>query len=156
MAVVAPVHHVHLMTRFRGQVLARAAVLAAVGLLTWLVPARDGGTTGMPGGPVGSVLTEVSPVAATGLILLLVVIACAWQVRRPADMGALAWVVAGGVLAAASALVVIAVVWGGGPIYAWLALGVVVTSMSVQTVAAVAGHAIAVALQRHRAHAAAG
>jgi len=148
MAVVAHIHHIQVVTRFRAQVMWRALALVAAGVLTWLLPVRDAGQAEGPGRGLGSVLTEVQPLPALGVLVLIAALAFAWQARRPADMGALAWVVAGGVLGLGSTLLVLFGVWAGGSIYGWLALGVVVTSMLLQVLAALAGHALAVLTAR--------
>jgi len=146
-------HHIHVMTRFRGQVLSRAGVLLAASALTWAMPGREG-THGVdaPARWLGSAVTEAQPVAGLLVLLALVAAGYAWQRLRPADMGALAWVVAGGVLAFVSLALVVAVGSGEGPVYWWLGVGVVVTSMTLQVLAALAGHALAVlAARRHEA-----
>ena len=154
MAIVAHGHHIHVMTRFRGQVISRAALLLLASAATWLLPAREGAHgIGTPSAWLGSALTEISPWAAAGLLLSLAVAGYVWQRVRPADMGALAWVVAGGVLAFVSLALVVLSGRGEGPVYWWLAVAVVVTSMALQVLAALAGHAIAVVqVRRARGH----
>lgn len=147
MAAIVHEHHLHLMTRFRVQVLWRVVALAAVGALTWILPAREAVMADGPGRGWGSVLTEVSAVAAVGLLVVLVGVGFAWQWWRPADMGALAWVVAGGMLAVLTAAGVV-LAGSGTTMYSWLTLGVVITSTAVQVLAVIAGHAVAVLLRR--------
>jgi len=151
MAIVAHGHEIHVMTRFRGQVLSRAAVLLAASALTWLLPARAGAHhVDLPARWLGGAVTEVRPVAAAVLLSALVATGYAWQRVRPADMGALAWVVAGGVLGFVSLALVLLVGAGEGPVYWWLGAGVVVTSMTLLVLAALAGHALAVMVARRR------
>ncbi|MCL3836803.1 hypothetical protein [Aeromicrobium duanguangcaii] len=144
-------HRIHVMTRFRGQVLSRAAVLLAVSAVTWALPAREG-THGVdaPVRWLGSALTEAQVLPALVVLLALVGVGYVWQRVRPADMGALAWVVAGGALGFVSLALVVAVGSGEGPVYWWLGVGVVVTSMTLQVLAVLAGHGLAVlAARRH-------
>ncbi|GAA3529067.1 hypothetical protein AFL01nite_01640 [Aeromicrobium flavum] len=152
MAIVAHGHEIHVMTRFRGQLLSRAAVLLAASALTWLLPERAGAQhVDAPSRWIGGAVTEVHPAAAGALLLTLVAAGFGWQRVRPADMGALAWVVAGGVLGFVSLALVLLVGSGEGPVYWWLGAGVVVTSMTLQVLAALAGHALAVAVARRSA-----
>jgi len=151
MAIVAHGHHIHVMTRFRGQVLSRAALLLLATAVTWLLPIRDGAHgVGSPAAWLGSALTETWPWAGAALLLALVAAGYGWQRVRPADMGALAWVVAGGVLGLVSLALVLLSGRGEGPVYWWLATAVVVTSMALQVLAALVGHGVAV-LQARRA-----
>ena len=157
MAIVAHGHQIHVMTRFRGQVLSRAGLLLAASAVTWLVPVRDGAHgVDTPSVWLGSALTEISPWIAAALLLALALAGYVWQRVRPADMGALAWVVAGGVLGFASLALVLLSGLGEGPVYWWLAVAVVVTSMALQVLAALAGHGVAVLQDRraqgHQAH----
>ncbi|SKB09757.1 hypothetical protein SAMN06295964_2879 [Aeromicrobium choanae] len=157
MAIVAHGHHIHVMTRFRRQVISRAALLLVASAATWLVPVRDDAHgVGAPSAWLGSALTEISAWIAVALLLSLVVAGYVWQRVRPADMGALAWVVAGGVLGFVSLALVLLSGLGEGPVYWWLATAVVVTSMALQVLAALAGHGIAVLQDRraqgHAAH----
>lgn len=150
MAIVAHGHHIHVMTRFRGQVLSRAALLLLASAATWILPVRDGAHgVDAPSRWLGSALTEISPWFAGALLLVLAAAGYAWQRVRPADMGALAWVVAGGVLGFVSLALVLLAGQGEGPVYWWLAAAVVVTSMALQVLAALAGHGLAV-LQARR------
>lgn len=142
MAIVTHTHHIHVMTRFRAQVMWRALALLAVGAVTWMLPHETPGGVDRPIGWLGSILTEVSAVPALTLGIAIAMIAFVWQLARPADMGALAWVVAGGALALISLVLVLMV--GSGPVYWWLGIGVVVPSMALQVVAALIGHGAAV------------
>ncbi|MET1133786.1 MAG: hypothetical protein ABWX60_10240 [Aeromicrobium sp.] len=156
MAIVAHGHHIHVMTRFRGQLVSRAALLLVASAATWLFPLRAGAHgVDAPSAWLGSALTEISPGSAAAVLLTLAVVGYAWQLARPADMGALAWVVAGGVLGFVSLALVL--VSGEGPVYWWLATAVVVTSMALQVLAVLVGHGIAVLQvrrsQTHESHA---
>lgn len=145
MASIVHGHHIHLMTRFRRQVLSRALVLLGVSAITWMLPAGAGAHgVDTPARWLGSSLTEVNIVAGLALLICLTAVAHAWQVLRPADMGALAWVVAGGGLAFVSLALILLSGLGEGPVYWWLAAAVVVTSMALQVVAALIGHGLAV------------
>ncbi|MFH7324647.1 hypothetical protein [Aeromicrobium sp. JJY06] len=156
MAIVAHGHHIHVMTRFRGQVLSRAAVLLLASAVTWLVPDRAGAHgIDAPATWLGSALTEILWPAAAVLLVVLAVVGWAWQRGRPADMGALAWVVAGGALGFVSLAIVLVSGLGEGPVYWWLGSAVVITSMTLQVLAALAGHGIAVLQARRSAVAAA-
>lgn len=148
MAIVAHGHHIHVVTRFRAQVLSRAAALLLVGLVSWQLPHRNDSVLDSSGAWLGSAAIETMPVAAVALLLVMGLVGFAWQRLRPADMGALAWVVAGGVLAAASSVLVVLDGMSEGPVYWWLGLGVVITSMALQVVAALLGHGLAVLLAR--------
>lgn len=149
MAIVAHGHHIHVMTRFRRQVLSRVAVLLVVSAVTWLVPERAGSHgVDAPASWLGSALTEISPGVAVLLLLVLVAAGYTWQRVHAADMGALAWVVAGGVLGFVSLALVLLSGAGEGPVYWWLAIAVVVTSMALQVLAALAGHGLAVLRSR--------
>lgn len=148
MAIVAHGHHVHLMTRFRGQVLSRGLVLALAGAASWLLPMRGDQVIDAPGAWLGSGAVEVHAAAALAFLLVLTIIGFVWQRGRPAEMGALAWVVAGGVLAVASSVVVVIAGGSEGPMYWWLAMGVLITSMALQVVAALIGHGLAVLAAR--------
>lgn len=147
MAAIVHEHHLHVMTRFRVQVLWRALALVVVGALTWALPAREAVLADGPGRGWGSVLTEVNLWAALGLVLVLAGIGFAWQWLRPADMGALAWVVAGGALVLLTAAGVL-LAGSGTTMYSWLTLGVVITSTAVQVLAVLTGHAAAVLVRR--------
>jgi hypothetical protein len=152
MANVAHGREIHVMTRFRGQVLSRAAVLLAASALTWLLPERAGAQhVDTPSRWLGGAVTEVHPAAAVLLLAALVATGHAWQRTRPADMGALAWVVAGGILGFVSLALVLLVGAGEGPVYWWLGAGVVVTSMTLMVLAALAGHALTVVVARRSA-----
>lgn len=148
MAIVAHGHHLHVMSRFRAQVLSRAAVLLLVGLVSWQLPHRNDSVLDSSGAWLGSAAIEVMPVAAVALLLVVGLLGFVWQRLRPAEMGALAWVVAGGVVVAASSVVVVLDGLSEGPVYWWLGLGVVITSMALQVVAALLGHGLAVLLAR--------
>lgn len=152
MAIVAHGHEIHVMTRFRGQVLSRAAVLLSASALTWLLPERAAAHhVDAPARWLGGAVTEVHPAAAAVLLLALVAAGFTWQRVRPADMGALAWVVAGGALGFVSLALVLLVGAGEGPVYWWLGAGVVITSMTLMVLAALAGHALAVVVARRSA-----
>ncbi len=148
MAIAAHGHHIHVMTRFRAQVLSRAAVLLVAGLVSWQVPHRNASVLDSSGAWLGSATIEVLPLAALALLLALVAVGFGWQRERPADMGALAWVVAGGVVAAASTALVVLDGMTEGPVYWWLGLGVMITSVALQVVAALVGHGLAVLAAR--------
>lgn len=148
MAIAAHGHEIHVMTRFRAQVLSRAGALLLVGLVSWQLPHRNDSVLDSSGAWLGSVTIEAMPVAAVALLLVMGLVGFAWQRLRPADMGALAWVVAGGVLAAASSVLVVLDGMSEGPVYWWLGLGVAITSMALQVVAALLGHGLAVLLAR--------
>ncbi len=149
MAIVAHGHHIHLMTRFRGQVISRAAVLLLASVVTWALPVRSGAHgVDTPSAWMGSALTEVNVLAGCAVLMALAAVAYGWQRIRPADMGALAWVVAGGVLGFGSLGLVLLSGFGEGPVYWWLGVAVVVTSMALQAVAALAGHGLAVLAAR--------
>jgi len=148
MATVAHGHHIHLMTRFRAQVLSRGLVLLLASTLSWLLPMRSAAVGDSPGAWLGSGAVEVHAAAGLAFLLVLTIIGFVWQHHRPADMGALAWVVAGGVLAVASSVLVVLGGRSEGPMYWWLAMGVVITSMALQVVAALIGHGLAVLAAR--------
>ncbi len=148
MAIVAHGHQIQLLTRFRGEVLSRGLVLALAGAVSWLLPMRSDVVTEAPGAWLGSGAVEVHAAAALAFLLVLTIIGFVWQRGRPAEMGALAWVVAGGVLAVASSVLVVLGGRSEGPMYWWLAMGVVITSMALQVVAALIGHALAVVAAR--------
>lgn len=151
MAVVAHGHRFAVMTRFRRQVLARAGMLLVASALTWLIPTRSGTqTVDTPAAWLGSALTELRLVGALAVLVALGVVAYVWQRRRPAEMGALAWVVAGGGLAFVSSVLILVVGMGSGPVYWWLGLAVAITSMTAQVFAALAGHGSAVLVTRRR------
>ncbi|MBC9225389.1 hypothetical protein GL325_03545 [Aeromicrobium sp. 636] len=144
-------HHFHVMTRYRGQVLCRAAVLLTASAATWVLPGREGAHgVDAPARWLGSAVTEAHPAVGVVVLLALVAAGYAWQRVRPADMGALAWVVAGGALAFVSLALVVTAGSGEGPVYWWLGVGVVVTSMTLQVLAALAGHGLAVLAARRR------
>lgn len=143
MAIVAHGHRIPAMTRFRVQVLSRAAVLFAAGVLSWLLPMRNASVLDAPTLWFGSAAIETRAGAMVPFVAVLAAVGFMWQRRRPAEMGALAWVVAGGLLAAASALLVVGNGLTEGPMYWWLGLGVVITSMALQVVATLMGHALA-------------
>lgn len=148
MAIVAHGHHIHVMTRFRAQVLSRAAVLLLAGLVSWQLPHRNPSVLDSSGSWLGSAVIDVQPAAALALLVAVGVAGFVWQRSRPADMGALAWVVAGGVLAAAASVLVVLDGMTEGPVYWWLGLGVMITSMALQVVAALIGHGLAVLAAR--------
>ena len=148
MAIVAPGHHIRLMTRFRGQVLSRGLVLALASAVSWLLPMRSDLVVDTPGSWLGSGAVEVHAAAALAFLLVLTIIGFVWQRGRPAEMGALAWVVAGGALAVASSVLVVIGGRSEGPMYWWLAMGVLITSMALQVVAALIGHGLAVLAAR--------
>ena len=148
MAIVAHGHHIQVMTRFRGQVLSRGLVLALASAVSWLLPMRSDLVIDAPGAWLGSGAVEVHAAAALAFLLVLTIIGFVWQRGRPAEMGALAWVVAGGVLAVASSVLVVIAGGSEGPMYWWLAMGVLVTSMALQVVAALIGHGLAVLAAR--------
>lgn len=152
MATLVHVPHVHVMTRFRAQAAWRALALLACSALTWVLPrSAGGGMVDAPSRWLGSALTELVPLAAVAVLLTLAVVAFWWQMRRPADMGALAWVVAGGILMMVSLALVMIVGSAAGPVYWWLGAAVAVTSMALQVLAALAGHGVATLVQRRHA-----
>ncbi|MFS0884700.1 hypothetical protein [Aeromicrobium sp. 179-A 4D2 NHS] len=148
MAMAAHGHHIHVMTRFRVQVLSRAAVLLLAGVASWWLPMRGTTVVDSPGVLLGSAAVEVHAAAALAFLLVLTIIGFVWQRERPADMGALAWVVAGGLLAAVTAAALVLTADTEGPMYWWLALGVAITSMTLQVLAALLGHGLAVLAAR--------
>ena len=151
MAIVAHGHHIHVLTRFRGQVLSRAVVLLAAGAVTWLLPMRGDTVLDSPGTWLGSAAIEVRAAAALAFLIVLTIIGFVWQRERPAEMGALAWVVAGGVVAAVSSTLIVLNGLAEGPMYWWLGMGVAISSIALQVVAVLVGHALAVLAERRSA-----
>lgn len=149
MAIAAHGHHMHVLTRFRGQVLTRSLVLLAAGAVTWLLPMRADSLLDSPGTWIGSTAVEVRAAAVLAFLVVLTIIGFVWQRERPAEMGALAWVVAGALVAAVSSVLIVLDGMTEGPMYWWLGLGVAISSITLQVVALLVGHALAVFAERH-------
>ncbi|HPU12758.1 MAG TPA: hypothetical protein PLQ19_03090 [Aeromicrobium sp.] len=148
MAIVAHGHEIRLVTGFRVQVLAKAAVFALAAALTWLLPVNNPLMESSLGEGAGSTLVDLRLPFVLIILIGLGVIAFSWQRIHGADMGALAWVVAAGLMVLASIVLVLLQVSSVGVVYGWLALGVSLTSTFLAVLATLIGHGFAVALSR--------
>mgnify|MGYP003495622592 FL=1 len=148
MAIVAHGHEIRLVTRFRVQVIAKAAVFAFAAAITWLLPVSNLAKEPSLGEGAGSTLVDLQVPFVVAILALMTAVGFLWQKFHPADMGALAWVLAAALMALASTVLVLLQLGGTGVVYGWLTLGVSLTSTFLAVMATLIGHAAAVALSR--------